>query len=74
MFVLADSAGNTPPRRVTRTPQNAQAQVSFKEVLNQNREKLERLSYAGPIGFVTREKYLKWKDASTKGWFDWIFK
>jgi sialate O-acetylesterase len=30
--------------------------------------------YAGPIGFVTREKYLKWKDKSIKGWFDWIFK
>lgn len=44
MFVLADSAGNTPPRFVTRTPQNAKAQVSFKEVLNQNREKLERLN------------------------------
>lgn len=30
--------------------------------------------YRGPIGIVSREKYMKWNDASRSSWFDWIFK
>lgn len=43
MLALADSAG-APPRILVRTPQKAEARVSFQELLHQNREKLERLS------------------------------
>ncbi|MBX2989661.1 MAG: beta galactosidase jelly roll domain-containing protein [Bacteroidetes bacterium] len=30
--------------------------------------------YQGPIGIVTREKYLKWRNSSKQDWFDWIFR
>jgi hypothetical protein len=31
---------------------------------------------SGPVGIITRDHYLRWKDAQArpKGWFDWLFR